>query len=83
MQRVSIGHSVSVSNSRNSPKSLSSPPAPSFAGTFSTRFSMRMPQRPGRYNPGSMLVIMPGCIAMCSSGTTFEMLCGPSCTFRK
>ena len=33
--------------------------------------------------PGSMLVIMPGCIAMWGSGVSLEMLCGPSWTFRK
>ena len=44
---------------------------------------MRMPQRPSRYRPGSTEVIMPGCIAIEASGIAREMLCGPSCTFRK
>ncbi len=77
MQRVSIGHSVSVSKPRKSPNSVLA------TGTFITRFSMRMPQPPGRYRPGSMLVTMPGSIAMWASGTALEMLCGPSCTLRK
>ena len=53
------------------------------AGTFRTRFSTRTPQRPGRYTPGSMLVIIPGSIAIAGSATTREIVCGPSCTFRK
>ena len=65
MQRVSIGHSVSVSNSSISAKVLPSGVA---AGTFSTRFSMRTPHWPGRYTPGSIEVIMPGSIAMCGVG---------------
>jgi hypothetical protein len=36
-----------------------------------------------RYRPGSIEVIMPGRIAITGSGTALEMLCGPSCTFRK
>ncbi len=50
------------------------------AGTLSTRFSMRTPHWPGRYRPGSMVVIMPGSIAMFASGIAFVMLCGPSWT---
>ena len=34
---------------------------------------MRTPQRPGRYTPGSIEVIMPGSIAMCGSGNAWLM----------
>ena len=45
-----------------------------------TRFSMRMPYAPSRYNPGSFEQTMPG-----SSGVWFSgrKPCGPSCTLRK
>src|SRR5690606_8445008 len=59
IQRVSIGHKVRVSKRRNCPYSVR------MAGTAATRFSMRMPHRPGRYRPGSLEVIMPARMAEC------------------
>src|SRR5262245_17561270 len=80
MQRVSIGHRVSASKASISPNA---PPSGVSTGTASARFSMRTPHFPGRYTPGSIDVIMPGCIAICGSGTAWLMVCGPSCTLRK
>jgi pimeloyl-ACP methyl ester carboxylesterase len=69
MQRVSIGHSVSVSNSRNSPKVAGHSVGRRRTGRHVEHqvLDAHAPV-PGRYTPGSIDVIMPGSIAMCGSG---------------